>query len=166
LHPVLTTLIEELQLLSGLLDKADMTIEELQQAGYNVDPLITGCCGEEVGIRISIEDAAKTKADSIIGVRSALAKSGWFNGLIYFHGKQPEQITVSPAVQVMCSLLARCAHAIATAFNARVVHTAAVAPKVSRHGTAAWTSSSTSSQGSCHAHRCGCGGRSTWSWLS
>jgi hypothetical protein len=80
-----------------LLDRKEMTLLEMQQAGYNIDPLVAHYRGDEVAIPIRIEDAAKTRRERTNGVPSYLSKSGWFKAALDFTEQQPQKITVSAA---------------------------------------------------------------------
>jgi hypothetical protein len=120
-----------------LLNKADMTIEELQQAGHNIDPLMTECWQKEDAILIQIRDAANSKEQCVAGVPRYLAKSGWFKALIAFQGQQPEQIEVSLQVHVMCRLLTCCAN-VTTLGNKNSTQCSQDAARMGKHDKLLW----------------------------
>uniref|UniRef100_A0A383VDV4 BACK domain-containing protein n=1 Tax=Tetradesmus obliquus TaxID=3088 RepID=A0A383VDV4_TETOB len=80
--------------LCDLLDREEMTWLEMQQAGFNVDPLVTGYCGDEVAVWVHVEDSAGTRKEHVIASPSYLRKSGWFKAALGFKEQQPEQITM------------------------------------------------------------------------
>lgn len=104
--------------LCDLLDREEMTWLEMQQAGFNVDPLVTGYCGDEVAVWVHVEDSAGTRKEHVIASPSYLRKSGWFQAALDFKEQQPEQITVS--VAGLCWMLS--ATALCAVANAWYVH--------------------------------------------
>jgi hypothetical protein len=75
--------------------REELTLLEQQQAGYNIDPVVTGFCGAEPTVQIQVEDSKGIKKDCIYGTAENLSKSGWFEAAMNFNEQQLRAIKVS-----------------------------------------------------------------------